>query len=170
MIELRKIDHDNFNAVLKLKLDPAQENWVAPNIYSLAEAYVDHMNNDKPPMPFVIYNADEVIGFAMMEYNDIEGDDDEPLWVRFKDKAIYNFFRFMIDIKHQGKGYGREAFAKVLEYLKTQPQGEADAISISYMPENNVARKIYADLGFVETGDIVDGEVVARLAFGKQGC
>ena len=103
----------------------------------------------------------------MMEYCNIENDDDEPLWVRFKDKAIYNFFRFMIDIKHQGKGYGRQAFEKVLEYLKTQPQGAADAISISYLPENDVARKIYVGFGFVETGDIVDGEVVARLALEK---
>ncbi|MCL2574144.1 MAG: GNAT family N-acetyltransferase [Defluviitaleaceae bacterium] len=164
MIELRKIDHDNFNAILKLELDPAQKDWVAQNIYSLAEAYVDHMNNDTPPMPFAIYNSDEIIGFAMMEYCDIEDDDDEPLWVRFKDRAIYNFFRFMIDVKHQGKGYGKLAFAKVLEYLKTQPQGRADAISISYMPENNVARKIYASFGFVETGDIEDSEIVARLA------
>ena len=164
MIELRKIDHDNFHTVLKLKLDPMQENWVASNVYSLAEAYVDHTNNDNPPMPFAIYNDDEVIGFAMMEYCDIKDDDDEPLWVRFKDRTIYNFFRFMIDAKHQAKGYGRQAFAKVLDYLKTQPQGTADAISISYMPENNVARKIYASFGFVETGDMVDGEVVARLA------
>ena len=89
MIQLRKIDHDNFHAVLKLKLDSAQENWVASNIYSLAEAYVDHTNNDKPPMPFAIYNDDEVIGFAMMEYCDIKDDDDEPLWIRFKDKAIF---------------------------------------------------------------------------------
>jgi len=164
MIELRKIDHDNWHAVIKLKLNPEQENWVAPNIYSLAEAYVDQMCSDKPPMPFAIYNGDELVGFAMMEYCDIEDDEDEPLWVRFKDKAIYNFFRFMIDAKHQGKGYGRQAFGKVLDFLKTQPQGAVDAISISYMPDNDVARKIYAGFGFVETGDFVDGEVVARLA------
>jgi len=36
-------------------------------------------------------------------------------------------------------------------------------IGISYEPENEVARKLYAKLGFVETGEVFEGEVVAAL-------
>ena len=36
-------------------------------------------------------------------------------------------------------------------------------VGISYEPENNGARKLYASLGFVETGEIIEGEAVAEL-------
>ncbi len=36
-------------------------------------------------------------------------------------------------------------------------------VGISYEPNNEGARKLYASLGFVETGEIVEGEAVAEL-------
>jgi len=161
MIELRKITKDNFGTVLKLKLAEGQNKFVASNIYSLAEAYVELTNSEKPALPFAIYNDDEVVGFAMMQYEKIDAD--EFLFTNYGDSAVYCFFRFMIDAKHQRKGYGRQAMAKILEYLKTFPQGEVSAISLSYEPTNEVARKLYASFGFVETGHLEDGEMVARL-------
>ncbi|MCL2620139.1 MAG: GNAT family N-acetyltransferase [Defluviitaleaceae bacterium] len=161
MIELRKIDHDNFEGVLALKLPKEQQKFVAPNIYSLAEAYKDLTNNEKPPMPFAIYHGEELIGFTMMEFCELEEGD--HFFDDFGDKNIYNFFRFMIDESHQGKGYGRQAMVKIMEFLKTQPQGKADSISVCYEPTNEVSRKLYTSLGFVETGHIDDGEVIARF-------
>jgi diamine N-acetyltransferase len=38
-------------------------------------------------------------------------------------------------------------------------------VGISYEPENDGARKLYAKLGFVETGEMVDGEVTGALKF-----
>ncbi|MCL2376559.1 MAG: GNAT family N-acetyltransferase [Defluviitaleaceae bacterium] len=73
------------------------------------------------------------------------------------------FFCFMIYEAHQGKGLGRQAMVKILEFLRTFPQGEVDSITLLYEPTNEVARGLYASLGFVETGHIEDGEVVARL-------
>ncbi|MCL2221796.1 MAG: GNAT family N-acetyltransferase [Oscillospiraceae bacterium] len=161
MLELRRITHDNWNAVEKLKLAKGQEGFVAPNLYSLAEAYVDLTNNEKPPMPFAIYFNDELVGFAMMEFCEL--DEDELLYKYYGDKSTYNLFRFMIDEKYQGKGLGREAMLKILDYLKTFPQGKADSISLSYEPTNDVARKLYVSLGFVETGYLYEEEMVARL-------
>jgi len=161
MIELRKITHDNWTKVAGLKLAEGQENFVAPNLYSLAEAYVDTTNNDDPPMPFAIYSNDELVGFAMMEFCEL--DEDEMLYEKYGDKSTYNFFRFMIDERHQGRGLGREAMVKILEFLKTFPQGKADSISLSYEPTNETARKLYSSLGFAETGHLMDGEMVARL-------
>jgi len=161
MIKLGKIDHDNWRDVVKLKVAPGQENFVASNMYSLAEGYVDSIENDLPPMTFAIYNNDELVGFAMMEHEEME--EGEYIYDTFGDKAIYNFFRFMIDAKHQGKGYGREAMIKIIDFLKSFPQGPVDSICLSYEPENSVAQKLYASLGFVETGYIDDGEMLARL-------
>jgi diamine N-acetyltransferase len=69
----------------------------------------------------------------------------------------------MIDKNFQGKGYGKEAFGKALDLIKTFPQGDAVSVFLSYNPENEVARKLYASFGFVENGDISDDEVIARL-------
>ena len=121
MIELRKITHDNWRQVLKLKLAEGQENFVASNIYSLAEAYVGITNQEKPPMPFAIYNSEELIGFAMMEYEEI--DEDEMLFMEYGDKAVYCFFRFMLDEKHQGKGLGRQAIEKILDFCARSLRG-----------------------------------------------
>jgi len=36
-------------------------------------------------------------------------------------------------------------------------------VALSYRPDNTVARGLYASAGFVETGEMEDDEVVARL-------
>ncbi|MCL2575981.1 MAG: GNAT family N-acetyltransferase [Defluviitaleaceae bacterium] len=162
MIELRKVTHDNFDDILKLKLPKEQERFVAPNIFTLAEAYKDLINNDKPPMVFAINKDDEVIGLCAMEFNDI--DDDEILYEKFGDTTTYNFFRFMIDEKHQRKGYGKQALEKIIDFLKTQPQGKACSITVCYEPDNEVAKKMYFALGFEETECEENGEMIARLA------
>jgi len=161
MIELRKITEDNFDDVIELKVASGQENFLSSNVYSLAEAYANVINNEKPYMPFAIYNNDEVIGFAMIEF--VELDEDNFFNKNFGDKTGYYLFRFMIDEKHQGKGLGRQSLIKIIELLKSFPQGKANLIAVSYELSNEVVRKLYASLGFVETSLISDGDVFARL-------
>jgi RimJ/RimL family protein N-acetyltransferase len=36
-------------------------------------------------------------------------------------------------------------------------------ILISYVPENIASEKLYESLGFVKTGEMVEGEMVAQL-------
>ena len=36
-----------------------------------------------------------------------------------------------------------------------------NAVGISYEPENETARKLYASLGFVETGEMMEQETLA---------
>ncbi|GKX68204.1 GNAT family N-acetyltransferase [Inconstantimicrobium mannanitabidum] len=79
------------------------------------------------------------------------------------DENTYWIWRFMVDKQYQGKGYGRKTMEKVLELIKTFPHGKASSIQLSYEPENIVAKTLYASFGFKETGEIEDGELVARL-------
>jgi diamine N-acetyltransferase len=53
----------------------------------------------------------------------------------------------------------------LLERLKAQPG--YTAILISFVPENVAARNLYASLGFVDTGEIEEGEIVYRLPLDK---
>ncbi|MCL2854015.1 MAG: GNAT family N-acetyltransferase [Defluviitaleaceae bacterium] len=163
MIELKKITWDNYEAVLNLQLLEGQKGYVTPNYKSLVQAYIGITNDDEPPLPFAICKeCGEVIGFAMMEREEM-GEDDY-FRQQFGDKAIYNLYRFMIDKNHQGKGYGRQAMVKILEFLRQAPRGAADSISICYKPSNETARKLYTSLGFVETGHMNGEDMLARLA------
>ena len=156
MIELRKITHDNLEAILELKLADGQEDSVNSSIYIWAKAYVDATNNKRPPMLFAIYNGEEVIG--LVEIGFYELCEDAFLRKKFGDKATYGINHFMIDKKHQGKSLGKQAMLKIIEFLRTFPQGRADAISVSYWMTNEGARRLYASVGFAETGDVWDGE------------
>ncbi|WP_066495632.1 GNAT family N-acetyltransferase [Abyssisolibacter fermentans] len=154
MIELRKITDDNFDECIKLEPKEEQKSYVASNICSLAEAYVALTNNECIPMPYAIYDNDIMVGFIMLSYNEAdENDDENAYWV----------CRLMIDKRYQGKGYSKEAMAKALELIRTFPYGKASVVSLSYEPENVVAKALYASFGFVETGKIEDGELVAKL-------
>ena len=42
--------------------------------------------------------------------------------------------------------------------------GAHPSVGLTYHPDNIVARRLYADLGFVDTGEMDGHEVVARLA------
>ena len=156
MIELRKIDEDNWHDIVNLDVHEKQKGFVAPNMYSLAESYVELLEWDIPPMTFAVYSDDSPVGFAKIEY---EADGDDETY----DAPHYWMSRFMIDKSHQGKGFGKQAMEKILELVKTLPQGPADAMCLSYKPDNDFVRGFYKSFGFVETGKIFYGEVVAKL-------
>jgi diamine N-acetyltransferase len=67
----------------------------------------------------------------------------------------------MIDKRHQGKGYGRAAMVALIERIKAQ--GNFRAIELSFEPTNTAAERLYASLGFVRTGWMIDGEAEMRV-------
>ncbi len=140
-VTLHKIDRHNFRPCLKLKVAEGQEHFVAPNLYSIAQAYAE-----PECVPLAVYDGDTMVGFAMYA---LEAEENK-WWI----------FRLMIDAAQQGKGYGHAAMVELMRLIGEQPGG--NEIAISYEPENEVARKLYASLGFVETGEVVQGETVAR--------
>ena len=162
MIKLEPITEDNVFAVLALK---AAEELVAPNSESLAEAYLSlkeavdnnelHLNNME--RPYAILKDETAVGFLMICYED--GED-----VMSDDGNIYWLSRFMIDEKHQGRGYGKTALKMLIEFIKTKPNGNgAKSFYTSVVPESPVAAKLYANVGFVKTGQVLHGEEVMRL-------
>ncbi len=143
MVSLSFITDENFNECIGLKVTEDQRSFVATNVYSLAQAWLYHPN----AYPFAIYADDVMVGFVMMGY-DTEHDS-------------YDIWRFMIDERYQGKGYGKAALARAIEYLRDVH--EVKEIMISYKPDNVVAKTLYASAGFVETGEMYDGEILAKL-------
>ena len=151
-IRLEEVNYDNFHDVLRLKLTRTQKDYVASNIFSLAEAYAARASKGYA-MPFGIYRDDKPIGFLMLGYYPdrpyceyVFGEDGFPEYI----VGSYLIWRFMIDKRYQSRGYGRQALQLALDYIRTKPCGEAKYCWLSYEPENEVARELYRSFGFVE--------------------
>lgn len=160
MVELRKITPKNVRACLDLSPGAHGKDFVAPNVVSLAQAYVWEKNDQCTVMPFAIYKDEELVGFIQLSYATPEQDED-------LDEPAYDVWRFMIDEKYQGNGYGKEALKKAIDYIKTFPCGPAGKAYLSYVPGNDGASGLYKSIGFVETGEISHGEVVMELDLTK---
>lgn len=158
MVEFRKITEDNFEECVSLRVHERQQNYVATNLISLAQAWLSISNNYCVPMPFAIYDGDTMVGFIMMSYHPTPESGDDPYG-----EPVYSIWRLMIDIGYQQMGYGRQAVKRAVELLQAKPCGPANKIALSYEPDNHIARKLYSELGFVENGKFLDGECVAIL-------
>lgn len=160
MIEFRKITDDNFRQCIELHPGKENESFVDSNSIGLAEAFVAIDNDTCSPMPFAIYKDDQMVGFIQLAY--YRANQDEML------EEVYDIWRFMIDEKYQGKGYGKAALRKAIEYVKTYPKGFANKLYLSYVPGNKAAESIYKRVGFVKTGEVSDGEIVMVYDLKKQ--
>lgn len=141
-LALREITMDNFHDCLNLQLDDVQKNYVASNMYSLAEAKADGVS-----VPLAIYDGETMVGFIMYDYNHAE--------------RIGYITRLMVDCRHQRKGYGRYAMRQVIERLREY--SDRRYIQTSYWPQNTAAGRLYESLGFIKNGEVSEGEIVCIL-------
>jgi len=142
-IEVKPIDGGNFREALDLEVTEDQLAWVAPTARYLALCAYGGLWH-----PLGLYADGVLVGFAM--------------WARDPDDGSHWIGGFLVDRRHQGRGHGRAAMQAILETLRRE-RG-ATAFALSYLPNNVVAKRLYASLGFVETGETEDEEVVARLS------
>ena len=153
-VRLVKVDTKNFDALIDLKPFESQENFVAPNIYSLAEACANTAEG-RYAQPFGIYDGETPVGFLMIGF-DIADDDADRQKYPFLNNN-YLIWRFMIDRNHQNKGYGKAAMQLALDFIRTWPCGEAEYCWLSYEPENETAGKLYRSFGFMEAEKMPEG-------------
>ena len=161
-IRLEKIDAKNVWDVIELRTKREQKGFVADNDVSIVQAYTAQ-GTGCTAFPFAVFNGKRPVGFVMVGYNEAalyEFYDEEP---PASLKHNYSIWRLMIDRRYQGRGYGRQALRLALEFVRTLPCGKAELCEISYEPENEVARTLYASLGFEENGEMDGDEVVAVL-------
>lgn len=154
-LSFRPVNRENLWDIVRLKVFPHQQDFVAANAVSIMEAYVT-VTDGGVALPYGIYDGDVPVGFFMLGYGS-DGFDDEPAVA----KGNYCLWRLMIDESCQKQGYGSAALPMILDLVRSFPAGRAEYIWLSYEPENEIARKFYARFGFAENGEISDGEVVA---------
>ncbi len=141
IVTVRPIDGGSFRDVLDLEVTAEQGAWVAPVSRYLALCAYGGVWH-----PLGLYAGDEAVGFAMWAFDADEGSH----WIG----------GFLVDRRRQGLGYGRAAIEALIAWLATE-QG-ATELALSYHPDNTVAERLYASVGFAATGEKSEGETVAR--------
>ena len=146
-VRLEPVTAKNWKACIALELAPDQKNFVPSNLYSIAEAQFYQYARSRA----ICDEHEQVVGYALFG-RDI-----------FTNK--WKIFRLMIDKSHQGKGYGESAMLEIIGQISKQPDG--NEILICYQDANQVARRLYAKLGFIEQEMDRDGKVTALFRLNK---
>ncbi len=92
------------------------------------------------------FDGDEAVAHVMWGVDDTDG----SRWIG----------GLLVDAAHQGRGVGR----RVVELLLERLDPDRGPIRISYHPDNQASRALFAGLGFVDTGEWEDDERVMERA------
>ncbi|MFW1842464.1 GNAT family N-acetyltransferase [Acinetobacter pittii] len=145
MINLKNLNRENWIQCAKLSLDESQKDYVASNVYSIAESKVEEHY-----CPRVICFNDEVVGF-LMYCVEIDPPDETLFWL----------FRLMISQDNQVKGYGTKVLQIAIDEMAAKG---AKRIRTMYKSSNYVAGKLYKKMGFRETGEYDEcGDIILEL-------
>ncbi len=147
VVTLREVTADSLGEVIRLKVSGSQQHFVAPNEISIAQAHY------QPKAWYRAIYADETpVGYVMLL--------DDPETPR------YYLWRYMLDARYQGLGFGRAALEQVIAYVRARPN--ATELTLSYVPGEGTPRGFYEKLGFRDTGVEHGGELEMRLEWGSK--
>jgi diamine N-acetyltransferase len=142
VVTLREISEKTLGVILRLKVDESQKRFVADNAVSIAQAHFSKV------AWFRAICADEIpVGFVMLS--------DDP------EKPEYYLWRFMIDARYQGYGFGRRSLELVIDYVRTRPR--ADTFILGCVEGEGSAIGFYESMGFKLTGEYEEGEAIMKL-------
>ncbi len=144
VVSLREITSETVRPICKLSdtLSETHKKMVAPNAVSIAEAYFE-----KCAWFRAIYADDTPVGFVMLH--------DNP------EKAEYFLWRMMISGQYHGMGFGKKAMLQIIDHVKSRPG--ATVLLTSCVPGEGSPEGFYLNLGFKNTGELDEGEMILRL-------
>ena len=149
-VTLREIGPDIEDAVLALRVSPAQEQFVSGVARSLIDAATQPEGH--PWLRAIL--ADEVpVGFVMVSWDVVPVPDE--LW------GPFYLWRLLVDERHQGRGYGTAALRLVADAVRA---AGAEVLYTSCGQGQGSPQPFYEGLGFVPTGEVDShGEVHLAL-------
>lgn len=148
-VALREITAETVTSVLNLRVQAGQENFVASNAVSLAQALF------APQAWYRAITLDDIpVGFVMLE--------DDTLLPVPPLKPSIGVWRLMVDARVQGQGVGRAALCLVIDQVRARQV--FGRLTLSYVPGPGCPEPFYRALGFVPTGVLHGQEVELALA------
>jgi diamine N-acetyltransferase len=153
-VTLREVTDTNRNAVLAIRVAPAQVRFVGTVAGALEDA---RESPEGKPWYRAIYADDLPVGFVMLSLNVTS----EPPRII----GPWFLWKLMIDERHQRRGYGRDAVRLVADIVRAN--GAAELLT-SCLPGDDGPEPFYQHIGFNPTGDLDEkGEVVLALQLGS---
>lgn len=153
-IKLKRVTRDNWEEALKLQVKEEQSKFAPTVAVSLAKVYIKPDGPNVEYLPFAIYDSEQMIGFIMHAYEEQTSD-------------MYWINGFIVDEKHQGKGYGRAAMVEMISWIRKN-FNQCDEIRLTVYQDNKKAKKLYESLGFTNTTQMFGEEEVWRLSVTKR--
>ena len=149
-VVLRAITDANRHEVVALRIAASQEGYVTGVADSLEEARETPEGN---PWFRAVYADDQPVGFVMLSW------DVTPAPPRII--GPWFLWKLLIDERHQGRGYGREAVKLVADIVREHGGSE---LLTSHVVGDESPEGFYRRLGFVPTGEQDEkGEIVLAL-------
>lgn len=145
-IRLADLTEDNIRQCFELETASSQMQYIASNEDSWRAA----KENEKIARPFAIYCNEKMVGFTMFAFDEEYEDLNDRYWL----------WRFMIDEKFQGNGYGTAALQAIIQYFRDHG---ANNIRLSTKETNTAALSMYRKAGFRDTGEMNGEEIVLQL-------
>lgn len=147
-VELVEVTPENYEDAAKLATHKSQERFVAPMLWSFANALFPEEDNGAPVVPWMrAMTADgEMAGFVMLALS-TQHHPDPYLW------------RFLVDRRHQRRGIGRRA----LDLVEDEMRARGDtSLYVSWATGKGSPAPMYLARGYEPTGEIHEGEIEAR--------
>jgi diamine N-acetyltransferase len=148
VVTLQEVTAQTVRAITDLRVSTLQQPYVASNAVSIAQAYFH------PEAWFRAVYADDVpVGFVMLE--------DPTQLADWIGPAQVGIWRFMIDERQQGHGYGRAALRLVIGHVRTRPS--QTRLRTSCVPGPHSPIGFYERSGFHRTGEFDEDEEILEL-------
>lgn len=143
-IAFRKVTGKTVRTICDLSVSEEQRKFIAPNAVSIAQAYFA-----KSAWFRAIYVDETPVGFVML--------------YEVPKRGKHYLWRFMIDAKYQGNGYGRRALELVIRHVRRDPK--AKALYLSVARAKGGAENLYRSFGFDFTGKVEGrgGEIMEHV-------
>ncbi|MBQ8312414.1 MAG: GNAT family N-acetyltransferase [Clostridia bacterium] len=141
MIRFEDIDEGNWR--IPLQVAESQKNYVANSTVLLARAYAYRNANSRA---FLIYDDETPVGMGL--YHDCP------------ELEAYDLSQLFIDERYQGRGYGKAATCMVLDAMRQD--GRYSKVVLCYLEDNEIAKQLYTQLGFVEI-DRDEDEIIMEM-------
>ena len=103
-LRMEPVTTDNWREAVFLTTDPERkvpldEKWITGNAYSLLQCVYDEECDCR-----ILMDGDEAVGFVFYGH--------------WPDEDQYMMCRYMIDVKYQGKGYGKAFLPMIVKQIK----------------------------------------------------
>ncbi|WP_163544432.1 GNAT family N-acetyltransferase [Occultella kanbiaonis] len=145
-LELHDVTDKNLRELTEFPLRPGQDQFVAPVVQSIAEAYVT-----PTAWPRAILDGDEVVGFVMANF-----DPDNEL-----EAFRCGIWRLNVAAGAQRRGVGRFAVEEVAREARRRGR---DRMTVLWVEGEGGPEEFYLRCGFVPTGERVFGQVLGVRA------